>query len=212
VPESRSVIRLAVVDPYPVFALGLRASLDAFAGIEVVGCWQTVADAAASIGHSDAVLVGTALDDDDVDAIRQARALTDRPIVAAVHAATEEGIRAVFAAGADGFLLRDSRLSIWVWAIEAAVDGGKPLDPRATMALFGVRPRLVERPGTLTPREQEVLEMLSQGLSNKHIARRMGVAERTVKAHLTRIYACMGVQNRTQAAQRATEQQAAGRA
>ena len=53
---------------------------------------------------------------------------------------------------------------------------------------------------TLTPREREVLHLLSEGLANKLIARRLGISERTVKAHLTRIYEQLGVSDRTQAA------------
>jgi DNA-binding NarL/FixJ family response regulator len=202
-----SAIRLVIVDPYPVFALGLRAALDAHSTIDVVECTRRVADAASAIANADAVLLGTTADAVDRDEIAEARRLGSAALVVALNSADDASVRAAFGLGADGLVLRDSQLSIWLWAIEAAVDGGKPLDPRATIALLSTPPtRATEngrRSASLTKREYEVLRMLTDGLANKHIARQIGVAERTVKAHLTSIYAHLGVQNRTQAVQAA---------
>ena len=74
-----------------------------------------------------------------------------------------------------------------------------PLDPRAGRVLLDQR----RRRGTandLTKREEEVLRLVGQGLANKQIARRLGIGERTVKAHLTSVFQRLGVSDRVQAA------------
>src|SRR5262249_53702071 len=72
--------------------------------------------------------------------------------------------------------------------------------PRAGQALFAARTGRLEAADQLTPREREVLLLVAEGLVNKQIARRLGISEKTTKAHLTRIYAAIGVSDRTQAA------------
>lgn len=83
--------------------------------------------------------------------------------------------------------------------VREIVAGGSPLDPKAARVLLTNR----RSPGPetkLTDREQEVLDMVGAGLPNKTIARRLGISERTVKAHLTNVYQRLGVTDRTQAA------------
>ena len=83
-------------------------------------------------------------------------------------------------------------------AIEAAAAGQSPLDPRAARELLSARAPFAGP--QLSDREEEVLELLSQGLPNKLIARRLEISERTVKGHLTHIFERIGVTDRTQAA------------
>jgi DNA-binding NarL/FixJ family response regulator len=103
-------------------------------------------------------------------------------------------------AGAIGYLLKDAEPDELVRAVHAAAKGDWPLDPRAARLLFaeaGGRPAAAPR---LSEREQDVLRLVASGLPNKIIARRLGIAERTVKAHLTRIFEQLGVSDCTQAA------------
>jgi DNA-binding NarL/FixJ family response regulator len=104
-------------------------------------------------------------------------------------------------AGAEGYLLKDSEPEIILSGIREVVAGGSPLDPKAARTLLTSR-RTAPAPGPspLTDREEEVLSMVGQGLPNKSIARRLGITERTVKAHLTNVYQRLGVTDRTQAA------------
>jgi DNA-binding CsgD family transcriptional regulator len=102
-------------------------------------------------------------------------------------------------AGALGYLLKDADAAEVVRAIRAASRGEAPLDPRVARAVLarGTTPAALS---AMTTREREVLALLGTGLPNKVIARRLGISEATVKAHLTRIFRQIGVTDRTQAA------------
>lgn len=102
-------------------------------------------------------------------------------------------------AGAVGYLLKHVDPEEILEAVRVTAAGGAPLDPRAARALLDARAR---RPDTmsLTDREREVVGLLADGLPNKVIARRLGITERTVKAHLTSAFQRIGVTDRVQAA------------
>lgn len=102
-------------------------------------------------------------------------------------------------AGASGYLLKHAEPDELLDAIRAAAAGEAPLDPKAARVLLDSR-RVAGPEKTLSAREQEVLRLVTQGLANKQIARRLAISERTVKAHLTNIFARIGVTDRTQAA------------
>ena len=102
-------------------------------------------------------------------------------------------------AGAVGYLLKDADPPELVSGIRAAADGESPLHPKAASAVL--RARAERRPlPELSEREREVLELVATGLSNQKIAARLGISEKTVKAHLTSVFRQLGVEDRTQAA------------
>ena len=78
--------------------------------------------------------------------------------------------------------------------------GESPIHPRVARQLLTTRAEVPGSAVTLTSREAEVLELVRTGLANKQIARRLGISERTVKAHLTSVFQRIGVADRTQAA------------
>jgi DNA-binding NarL/FixJ family response regulator len=102
-------------------------------------------------------------------------------------------------AGAVGYLLKDAGPDELVRGVEAAARGESPFSPKAAGVLLTLS---TERrtADELTPREREVVALLGDGLANKAIARRLGISEKTVKAHLTSAFARIGVSDRTQAA------------
>jgi DNA-binding NarL/FixJ family response regulator len=102
-------------------------------------------------------------------------------------------------AGAVGYLLKDAEPDELIRGLQAAARGESPLAPKAAQALVAARAEQQGDP-ELTPREQEVLALLADGLPNKLIARRLDISEKTVKAHLTNIFQRIGVTDRTQAA------------
>jgi len=99
-------------------------------------------------------------------------------------------------AGARGYLLKDAEPDELLRGIRAAARGESPLDPRAAHAVL-TRQTVG---ATLTEREREVLKLVAEGLPNKQIARALGITEKTVKAHMTKIFAAIGVTDRTAAA------------
>ena len=108
-------------------------------------------------------------------------------------------IVAALDAGAVGYLLKDADPEDLIEGIRAVSRGGSPLHPKVARQLLTARqaaPAAVD----LTPREREVLALVRAGLANKQIARRLGISERTVKAHLTSVFQRIGVTDRTQAA------------
>jgi DNA-binding NarL/FixJ family response regulator len=102
-------------------------------------------------------------------------------------------------AGAIGYLLKDTQADELCRAIKAAAAGQVQLSPQAAARLMR-EVRAPESPETLTDRETEVLRLLAEGRSNKEIARKLQIGEKTVKTHVSNILSKLGVQSRTQAA------------
>ena len=102
-------------------------------------------------------------------------------------------------AGAIGYVLKDSEPDGLVDAVRAAARGESPLDPRAARVVLNGRTKTAPA-SVLSGREKEVLVLVAEGMANKQIARHLGIAERTVKAHLTSVFTQIGVTDRTSAA------------
>ena len=119
-------------------------------------------------------------------------------VVVLTSFADREKIEAALDAGAIGYLLKDAEPEDVIRGVQAAARGESPLAPKAARALLAAR---AERPELqLSERELDVLRCVGEGLPNKLIARKLGISEKTVKAHLTRIFQQLGVTDRTQAA------------
>ncbi len=123
----------------------------------------------------------------------------DVRVVVLTSLSERERILEALDAGAIGYLLKDADPDELLRGVRSAAAGDSPLAPRAARELIAARNR--SRPAIdLSPREREVLELVREGLPNKLIARRLEISEKTVKAHLTRVFAQLGVSDRTQAA------------
>ena len=114
-------------------------------------------------------------------------------------------------AGAKGYLLKDVPLEELVNAIRTVAEGGSIVKPAVTQRLLKGLEKLhnefssLDRPDPLTERETEILRLMAGGYSNKEIARSLGVAEGTVKNHVSNILSKMGVRDRTRAVLKAFE-------
>ena len=193
------VIRVLVVDDHPVVRRGISDLLGSVPDVEVIGAagdGATGATLAATL-DPDVVLMDIEMPGvDGVEATQRIGATAPRvAVVILTTFADRVRITRALDAGAAGYLLKDAEPSELIDGIRAAAAGATPISPR-------VADRLSDGPvpGTLTPREREVLALLADGLPNKQIARRLGIAEKTVKAHLTRVFAALDVTDRTQAA------------
>ena len=113
-----------------------------------------------------------------------------------------EHIIALLEAGAVGYLPKTVRLNELLDAIRATSRGESVLPPSVASVVVRHLSRAGERVAeeALTPREMEVLRLVAQGLTNYQVARQLGLSVRTVEAHLTHVYAKLGVSSRTEAA------------
>jgi DNA-binding NarL/FixJ family response regulator len=196
------VIRVLVVDDHHLVRAGLITLLGAAPDIEVAG---EAADgeqalAAAAATEPDVVLMDLSMPVlDGVTATR--RLLAERPgtrVVALTSFSDRQRVTDILAAGATGYVLKDCRPDDLLAAVRAAADGHVPLDPRVAAALLPSRePPLADQ---LSEREKQVLRLVAAGLANKQIARRLGIAESTVKVHTGNIFRRIGVTDRTSAA------------
>ena len=140
---------------------------------------------------------------DGVTATRQIlESFPDTKVVVLTSFSDSDRIIAALDVGAVGYLLKDTEPDDLLSGIRAAARGESPLHPRAARELLTATAevRAAVGPVELTPRETEVLTMVRQGLANKQIARRLGITERTVKAHLSSAFQRIGARDRTQAA------------
>jgi len=201
------VIRVLVVDDHPMVRTGLRVFLSESTDVVVVGELSD-GDAVLSVVEREApdvVLMDLSMPGVDGVAATRAIAATHPEVKVVVLTTFVERERVLEAvdAGAVGYLLKDADPEELVRSIRAAARGESPFAPRAAQALLADRSERSSRgapAAILTDREREVLRLVARGLSNKEIARGLGISEKTVKAHLGAAFQRIGVRDRTQAA------------
>lgn len=198
------MIRVLIADDHAVVRGGLEQLIATAGDMELVGM---AADGAAAVAlvaqHApDIVLMDLAMPGvDGVEATRQiVAARPTSQVVVLTSFSDRQRILDALDAGAAGYVLKHADPDELLDAIRATHGGGAALDPKAARVLLDRQRTAPTSPGALSEREIEVLRLVAGGLANKHIARRLGIAERTVKAHLTRIFQRIGVTDRTQAA------------
>lgn len=205
-------IRVLIVDDHPALREGLRTILATQPDISVAGEAATGQEAVAQAIAlcPDVVLMDLELPGlGGVEAIRRIRErLPGTRVVVFTAFDEDERVMSAVEAGAQGYLLKGASREEIFQALRAAFQGGTHLQPAVATALLrrlaaptGIR----ERPAVLSPREREVLQLLAEGLTNKAIARRLVVSERTVKFHVGSILAKLEVPNRAAAVRVALE-------
>jgi DNA-binding NarL/FixJ family response regulator len=196
------VIRVVLAEDHAVVRAGLERLLATTDDIEVVAGAEDGAQAVELVAEHrpDVVLMDLSMPNlNGIEATKQiVEANEGVQVVVLTSFADRTEIEAALDAGAIGYLLKDADPEDVVRGVRAAARGESPLAPKAARALLQAR---AERPELqLSERELEVLRCVAKGLPNKLIARNLGISEKTVKAHLTRIYQQLGVTDRTQAA------------
>jgi DNA-binding NarL/FixJ family response regulator len=195
-------IKVVVVDDHAVVRRGLEQLLTSADGIEVVGAASDGAEALEVVRATGPDVVLMDLQMPGVDGVSATRAINAEglaDVLVLTSVSDSERIVAALDAGAVGYLLKDAEPDDILEGIRAVARGESPIHPRAARELLDTRRPSADLPD-LTPREREVLQLVREGLANKQIARRLGITERTVKAHLTSIFATIGVADRTSAA------------
>jgi DNA-binding NarL/FixJ family response regulator len=195
-------IRVVIVDDHAVVRAGLAQLISGADDLDVVGTAAGGAEAIALARDLRPDVVLMDLQMSEIDGIQATRVIADEgtsEVLVLTSYAERARVVAALDAGAVGYLLKDADPSEVLDGIRAVVKGESPIHPRAARQLIASRP--AGGPAAdLTPRESEVLGLVREGLANKQIARRLGISERTVKAHLTSAFARIGVSDRTQAA------------
>jgi DNA-binding NarL/FixJ family response regulator len=203
-------ISVLVADDHALVRGGFRMILEAQPDIKVVGEAANGLDAVtlARSEKPDVVLMDVRMPElDGIEATRRVTSATPdslRVLMLTTFDLDEYVYRAI-RAGASGFLLKDVRPAELVHAVRAIHSGDTLLAPAITrrlLAEFVRRPPPGERPaalGDLTERETEVLGLIARGLSNAEIAQRLFLGETTVKTHVTRVLAKLGLRDRVQA-------------
>ncbi|MET7426261.1 response regulator transcription factor [Dactylosporangium sp. NPDC005555] len=191
-------IRVLVVDDHPVVRQGLRTFLDLQDDIVVVGEAHDAAScvAAAEATSPDVILLDLKMPGGDgVEALQALQ----RPKVLVITSFTDPAaVLPAVRAGAAGYVYKDIDPPALAAAIRAVHAGHVLLHPDVARLLSDSGPP--PESAHLTAREREVLAEVARGRSNREIARTLGLAEKTVKTHVSAILMKLGVQDRTQAA------------
>lgn len=194
-------VRVMIIDDHEIVRRGIAEIVDRTDGLEVVAEAGSVADALrrASLVHPDVVLVDLQLPDGTgIEVMHKLHADVPkaRPIV--LTSFDDDGaLSEALAAGARAFVLKTVRGAEITDIIKAVADGRVLLDERT---ITRRRADHEDPTADLTPSERRVLGLIGDGLSNREIGERLGVAEKTVKNHITSLLSKMGLQRRTQVA------------
>jgi DNA-binding NarL/FixJ family response regulator len=205
-----SIIRIVLVDDQELVRAGFRMVLDAQPDMQVVG---EAGDGLGAVDlarrlHADVMVMDARMPRlDGVEATRRIRQAGDLPRVLMLTTFDlDEYAFAALKAGASGFLLKDVPPEELLFAIRAVHSGDSVVAPSTTRRLIDQFAAMLpgsqgapDELGELTDREREVLTLVAHGLSNGEIAHRLFVSEATVKTHVGRVLAKLGLRDRVQA-------------
>ena len=207
-----SAPRILIVDDHQLAREGLRAVLQS-SGCEVVAIAASGEEAVelAAATLPDVVLMDVRLGP-GIDGLEATRRITGQGLPCRVLMLTLHDmpayVREALAAGASGYVLKDAAIGELKAAIEQVMAGHSAIPLELVNAAMRAAPlpgREADLSRLLTARELEVVGQVARGLTNKEIARELGISPATVKVHVERIIGKMGVADRTQAAVLATQ-------
>ncbi|MFE7172952.1 response regulator [Streptomyces sp. NPDC057616] len=213
--SAQDPIRVFLLDDHEVVRRGLADLLDAEPDISVVGDAANVEHAlvrAPAVRPHVAVLDVRLPDGNGISVCRDLRSrMPELAVLMLTSFDDEEALLDAIMAGASGYVLKQIRGSDLVSAVRTVASGQSMLDPATTARLMrSLRAEPAEAPTVapelagLSPREREILALIGDGLTNREIGKRLYLSEKTVKNHISRLLAKLGVQRRVQAAVLAT--------
>jgi DNA-binding NarL/FixJ family response regulator len=214
--EQESVLRVVVADAHPMFREGLAATIDGLPRRKVVGQAATGLEAVELAQQAQPDVVVMDLHMPQMNGIEATRHITQRHPQVAVLVLTmledDASVVSAMQAGARGYLLKEANRAEIARALEAVAAGEVIFGPSVAarvLTLFSATTG-TQRPGQpafpeLTEREQEILELVARGLSNPAIASRLFLSEKTVRNHVSNVFAKLHVTDRAAAVARARD-------
>ena len=214
-PTTSGTVSVCLVDDQTLVRQGIRSLLELSDDIRIVGEAADGAQALELIPQTkpDVVLLDMRMP--GMSGLDVLTALAARgevpPTIILTTFDDDQLVLAGLKAGARGYLLKDVSLEQLVDAVKAVASGGSLVQPVVTQRLLAGLERMqndftsLDRPDPLTERETEILRLMAGGYSNKEIANSLGVAEGTVKNHVSNILSKLGVRDRTRAVLKAFE-------
>ncbi len=203
-------IRVMIVDDHLMVRDGLRVFLSVYDDIKVVA---EADDGEQAIALCRGVMPEVVLMDllmpnmDGIEATRRIRSEDDSiQVIALTSFAEQELVEKAFRAGAISYLMKDVHSDKLAETIREAKRGRSTIDSAAAQALVASTAEEIPKGEILTPREREILVMLTEGKTNKDIANQLSLSEGTVRFHVSNILSKMGVNNRTEAVSLAFQQ------
>jgi DNA-binding NarL/FixJ family response regulator len=195
---------IVVVDDHPLFRAGVIQTLELDKDLKVVGEGSSCQEACelASRLKPDIMLLDVNMPGGGIEAARTILELKNAPKVMMLTVSEkDEHVMGALGAGAIGYVLKGVKAAELIGAVKGALEGDAFVSPNLTRRLIA---NSLEKPApsllsALTDREERTLRLLASGLSNAEIGRRLGITERTVKAHVTNILAKLKVRNRVEA-------------
>lgn len=198
-------ISLAVIDDHPLFREGVIRSLTEMDGFSIVGEGSSKEDALriATEHRPDILLLDISMPGGGLDAISLILGqIPDQKIVMLTVSEASDDVMAALKSGAKGYVLKGVGSRMLADIIRSIAAGDSYVAPTLSARLISENGSAAQvNPfNALTDREREVLELASAGLSNKHIGLKLDLHEKTIKHHMTQIFAKLEVSNRTEAA------------
>jgi len=196
-----NVVRLVLVDDHRVVTASLKAYLESFADLRVVGIAASGEELLERVGEwmprvvlQDLLMPGGM---DGIETIRRLRERAPEVRAIALTASTDEArMMGALQAGAAGYVRKDAEPEVLLAAVRAVAAGRTYIDPSVGQWIVQAAGQTHDH---LTPREAEVLRRLALGLSNKEIATALVISEETVKSHVANVFSKLQVENRAQA-------------
>ena len=197
-----------MLDSHEIFRKGVRYVLDQHPDVQVVGESDTIADGVREIAlvGPDVAVVGIREKERDLlEALGPLRVShPEVRLIVLTRTDDDETLSAAMRVGANGYLSKEVSAVQLVTAVQSVVRGHDVIDPERAKSL--VRSHRVPEPvasdplAHLTSQERKILALIAEGLSNRQIAERLFLVEKTVRNHVTRLFSKLGVERRTQAA------------
>ena len=201
--------RVFLLDSHEIFRMGVRSVLDDQPELEVVGESSSFGEGIAAIAATAPDLAVVGIRESERSELARLRDLNDANpglrLLVLTRTDDDDVLAAAMEVGANGYLSKDVPAHQLVTAVRSVASGHDVIDPARAMRLMarqrnGEHDPLADPLARLTAQERRILNLLAEGLSNRQIAERLFLVEKTVRNHVTRVLAKLGVERRTQAA------------